>query len=265
MYDAQDHTFVLCAYGESPYLIDCILSLRAQSLLTRIVLCTSTPNDFIRAAAAMYQLPLFINKGEGGIAQDWNFALEQANTPLATIAHQDDIYEPQYAESMLEVINSVERPLMFFTNYGELRDGVKVEKNLLLDIKRRLLRPLEDGRHSSDIRVRHRILSLGSAICCPSVTLVMQNLTLPVFQAGMQSNLDWEAWEAISRLRGDFLYNPRILMYHRIHDQSETSALIKNDTRTREDLLMFRRFWPTPIAYLLSLVYARAQKSNSRS
>lgn len=262
MYKPIDHTFAICAYGESPYLRECVASLQAQTLQTHIIICTSTPNDLIRAAATDNDLPLFINEGEGGIAQDWNFALEQANTPLVTIAHQDDTYEPLYAESMLAAVNSATHPLLFFTNYGELRDGTKVNDNALLNIKRRLLRPLEDGIRSDNIRTRRRVLSFGSAICCPSVTLVMRNLEPPVFRVGMKSNLDWEAWEAISHQEGDFLYDPRILMYHRIHEDSETSALINDDTRTKEDLAMLKRFWPAPIAHLLNLVYARGQKSN---
>lgn len=262
MFFPTDHTFALCAYGESPYLRDCLASLQAQTLRTRIILCTSTPNDLVRSLAVENDLPLFVNVGEGGIAQDWNFAVSQTDTPLVTIAHQDDIYEPAYAESMLNAVNDAAHPLLFFTNYGELRDGVKVNENSLLNVKRRLLRPLEDGTRSSDVRTRRHVLSFGSAICCPSVTLVMENLEAPVFRVGMKSNLDWEAWEAISRKAGDFLYDPHILMYHRIHEGSETSALIKDDTRTKEDLAMLKRFWPTPIAHLLNIVYSRGQKSN---
>ena len=262
MYEATDHTFALCAYGDSPYLRECLSSLQAQTLPTRIILCTSTPTDSVRALAAEHDLPLFVNEGEGGIAQDWNFAVSCARTPLVTIAHQDDIYEPLYAEAMLNAVNGAARPLLFFTNYGELRDGAKVDDNSLLNVKRRLLRPLEDGTRSADVRARRRVLSFGSAICCPSVTLAMDNLEAPVFRVGLKSNLDWEAWEAISRKEGDFLYDPRILMYHRIHEGSETSALIKDDTRTKEDLAMLKRFWPAPVAHLLNIVYSRGQKSN---
>lgn len=262
MFTASDHTFALCAYGISPYLEECLTSLEAQTLRSRIILCTSTPNERIEALANAHGIELHVNEGEGGIAQDWNYAVETAGTPLVTIAHQDDVYEPLYAEAMLAAVNGSVRPLLFFTNYGELRDGAKVDENRLLSVKRRLLRPLEDGSRRSSVRTRRRILSFGSAICCPSVTLVMRNLSTPVFRIGMKSNLDWEAWEAISRKEGDFLYDPRILMYHRIHEGSETSALIEDDTRTEEDLAMLKRFWPTPVAQLINLAYARGQKSN---
>ena len=38
------HTFAVCAYGESPYLEECVQSLLAQKVRTRILIATSTPN-----------------------------------------------------------------------------------------------------------------------------------------------------------------------------------------------------------------------------
>lgn len=36
---------------------------------------------------------------------------------------------------------------------------------------------------------------------------------------------------------------PEILMFHRIHEQSETTNMIEDQTRTREDLEMYELFW----------------------
>lgn len=262
MFTAQDHTFALCAYGEGPYLRECIASLKDQSVASHIILCTSTPNGWIEDAARQADIELFVSGEAPGIAHDWNYALSCADTPLVTIAHQDDVYCAPYAQAMLEAMNDAERPLLFFTNYGELRDGEPVDDNRLLAVKRKLLRPLEDKANRADVRVRRRVLSLGSAICCPSVTMAVDALPYPVFQDGMKSNLDWEAWERISHLSGEFLYDPRILMYHRIHEGSETSALIKDNTRTAEDREMLRRFWPAPIAWALNLAHGLGRKSN---
>ena len=92
----NDHTFAICAYKESPYLEECILSLKNQTVKSNIIMATSTPNEWIQGLAEKYEIPLYINTGEGGIAQDWNFAYRQAKTDYVTIAHQDDIYEPNY-------------------------------------------------------------------------------------------------------------------------------------------------------------------------
>lgn len=42
-YLPTNHTFAVCAYGACSYLEDCIKSLLAQSVPSRVVVCTSTP------------------------------------------------------------------------------------------------------------------------------------------------------------------------------------------------------------------------------
>ena len=84
------HTFAVCAYGESPYLEECVQSLLAQKVRTRILIATSTPNSYIYGIGEKYGIPVHINHGEKGLAGDWNFAYSCATTPLVTLAHQDD-------------------------------------------------------------------------------------------------------------------------------------------------------------------------------
>ena len=67
----NDHTFAICAYKESPYLEECILSLKNQTVKSNIIMATSTPNEWIQGLAEKYEIPLYINTGEGGIAQDF--------------------------------------------------------------------------------------------------------------------------------------------------------------------------------------------------
>lgn len=262
MYTPQNHTFAVCAYGESPYLEECILSLKEQTLSTNILLATSTPNKLIQSLCEKYNIPMHVNPGPGGIAGDWNFAVSVCTTPLVTIAHQDDLYKPNYAEYMLERVNSSSRPLIYFTNYGELRDGEEVLENRLLKVKRRLLYSLSKPENAGKAWAKRRALELGCAICCPSTTLILPNLDVPVFKAGFGSNLDWEAWEAISKREGDFLYDTRVLMLHRIHEGSETSHLIHDNRREQEDLEILKKFWPAPVAKLINMAYKSGQKSN---
>ena len=51
-------------------------------------------------------------------------------------------------------------------------------------------------------------------------------------------------------------------MYHRIHEESETSAGIKDSVRTREDYEMYCKFWPKWFAKILIHFYAKGQDSN---
>ena len=202
MYSETDHTFALSAYGQSPYLEECLQSLLSQTTRSSILVATSTPNDYISSLCATYQVPLFVSGQKPGISSDWNYAVSCANTLLVTIAHQDDVYEPDYASHMLEKVNAADHPLIFFSNYGELRDGVRVDNNKLLKVKRTMLSPLKGSLFSRSKFVRRRVLSFGSAICCPSVTLVAPNLPMPLFSDGFKCNLDWQAWENVSQFDG---------------------------------------------------------------
>ena len=76
----EEHIFAICAYKESAYLEACIQSLKRQTRKSKIILATSTPNTYIENLCSKYQIPMYVNKGEKGITQDWNFAYHCANS-----------------------------------------------------------------------------------------------------------------------------------------------------------------------------------------
>ena len=257
------HTFAICAYKESPYLEECIQSVLYQTVPSDVILVTSTPCDYIANLCKKYNILFYINEGESGITQDWNFAYSKCNTSLITIAHQDDVYFEKYTETLEKMVESAKHPLIFFTDYFELRNGEMIKDNKLLKIKRILLFPLGLKFLQSSIFTRRRILSLGNSICCPSVTYFRDNLPNPVFKNHFRSNEDWEAWEMISKIKGQFLYCKTPLMAHRIHEDSETTATIKASGRIVEDIEMFEKFWPRPLARMLARYYKKSEESNN--
>jgi glycosyltransferase involved in cell wall biosynthesis len=261
-FSAKNHTFVVCAYKESEYLEECIRSLKNQTIKSNILISTSTPNPFIQRIAEKYELPVFVNMGCKGIADDWNFAYQQAQTELVTLAHQDDIYEAAYLEHVLSSLNHVKYPLICFTDYCEIKMEKRECENQLLSIKRLMLSPLKIKLFQSIKFVRRRILSLGCPICCPSVTFVKTALPVSVFQFGYKSDIDWQAWEKLSREKGQFVYCSKPLILHRIHAESETTRILENNTRVQEDLEMFCCFWPKQIAKVLVKIYSQSEKSN---
>lgn len=261
MYLPSDHTFVVCAYGESPYLEDCIVSLLSQTVKTNIIISTSTPSAYIDEIADRYGLSVFENEAKTGIAGDWNFAVSASMTPLVTIAHQDDIYKPEYAEVMLRHMNRSKSIVLYCCAYGELRDGKEEYSNTLLNIKKTLMFPI--WLFPESVFMRRMSLSLGNAICCPSVTYVRKIIADNPFSDGFRANLDWDRWEKLSFIEGDFIFCRTPLMLHRIHSGSETSNVIGETGRGHEDHQMFLRFWPKPIADVLEHFYSKAEKSNS--
>lgn len=255
------HTFVICAYKESAYLEECILSLKNQTISSLIIMETSTPNEYIKSMAQKYNIPLYINPN-GGITQDWNFGLSFVKTKYATVAHQDDVYEPAYAEKIVGRLEKSKRPLIAFSDYSELRDGEKIHDTSMLKIKRIMLLPLRPKCFSSSRFMRRRVLSMGDPICCPAVSFNLELVQRPIFKDGFRSCEDWEAWENLSKLKGDFIYIPEPLMCHRIHEESATTAIIHDNARVEENYVMFCKFWPKVIAKLINKYYTKSEKSN---
>ena len=257
-----NHTFAICAYGESEYLEECISSLLNQTVKTNILISTSTPSEYIYKMAEKYGLPLCINKGEHGITQDWNFAYEHADTDYVTIAHQDDIYEPEYAEKIIKEMAKSDNSIIAFSDYSELRNGEKIHDTTMLKIKRIMLLPLRIKAFWKSKFIRRRVLSMGDPICCPAVTFDLENVKRPIFADGFRSCEDWEAWEKLSRLKGKFIYINEPLMCHRIHEESATTAIIHDNARVQENYIMYCKFWPKPIAKLINHFYTKSEKSN---
>ncbi len=261
-YTEEDHSFVICAYKESPYLEECIRSLIRATDGKNVLMVTSTPNCLISEMAAKYKIPLYVREGASSIAKDWDFGLSKAGTKLVTIAHQDDLYHLDYRRQVVRQANKIKDPIILFTDYGEIRDGKKVLHNRLLRIKRLMLLPITPRIFQHSKRLRRMILSFGSPISCPSVCYVMDRLVLPHFHTDMKVALDWASWEELSRLEGSFGYVAKPLMMHRIHEDSETSHMIRENVREKEELEMYKRFWPAPVAKHIEKFYNKGMKSN---
>lgn len=261
MYTADDLTLIIGGYKENPYLEECIQSLMRQTVKCPIIMSTSTPCQFLDQMAEKYHFEIYANDETTAIG-NYNFGIRQVKTPLVTIIHQDDVYEPEYVEEILKIVNTSRRPLIAFTDYFEIRDGERVYRNKLLKVKKVLLFPLRAKLFRGSKFVRRRSLSFGDGICCPAVTYVRANLPAPIFTSGYQCNLDWDTWERFSKLDGDFLYVPKPLVGHRISTGSGTTQYIEDGHRRAEDLEMFEKFWPKGIAKMIAKFYATAEESN---
>lgn len=254
----EDHTWVICAYGQSDYLESCIKSLLKQTVQSKIILYTSTPFDSIRSLCDQYQITFFTKEG-GGIGKDWNNALSFVETKYVTIAHQDDYYEPDYLENIFKLVK--EDTTIAFSNYFEEKNGHRITANTNLKIKNLMLETM--NLFPTWKFWRDRVLSMGNPICCPAVTYNLELLKDFRFDEQMRVNLDWYAWYEISKYKGRFTYVSETLMCHRIHEESETSKTIADQTRTKEDLYMYQLFWPTFIANRINKFYKRSQESNN--
>ncbi|MBN1617757.1 glycosyltransferase family 2 protein [Candidatus Dojkabacteria bacterium] len=257
----MNHTFVIPAYNRPKYLAECIRSLQNQNMKIPIIISTSTPNDYVRRIAKKYSVTLIEHNQGGSIAKDWNYAYKIADAKYVTLAHEDDIYLPNYSEAIKYHCLRYD-PLLISTKYLDYVD----------DMPRRTYAHIIKNFMNSVFYYRKKIgstfwknfsLMFGNSICCPSVTYNKEMIGDFKFSNKYKVNLDWDAWARLSKFSGSFLYVNRVLMYHRIHSNAQTNIGIHDSTRYLEDKEMFEYFWPVPIARLLSFFYKYSYTSST--
>jgi glycosyltransferase involved in cell wall biosynthesis len=260
----MDHSFVIPVYRAAPHLPALIESLRAQTVPgSEILLASSTPSAELAATAKCFSLPLHVNPQHTDIAADWNFALGKARTAFVTLAHQDDVFAPDYIEQLTGALRRHPAALLAFCDYSEHTALAARPRNINLKIKRALRRHAFGARECiSEVRDKMRLLSLGNPICCPSVMFNWGALGYFQFPNGYKTNLDWMAWLELARRPGGFVYVPECLVSKGVHAESETTASIANRAREREDRAIFEALWPKPVAAALAALYKFGYRAN---
>ena len=260
------HTFIVLAYKESEYLEAAIQSVLNQEYPSRVVIGTSTDNSYIRAMAEKYHLDVIVNPVKnGGNIGDFDFAWKAGANTIVTIAHQDDIYDPGYSRKIVEAYRLHPDSEIIFTDYYEIRNEKKVYHNLLLNTKKVLLFPMKCMHSTRSIYWKQSSIRFGNAICCPSVSFIRANIPFDsIFQQDEFVGVgDWYGWYKLSLVKGKaFTFIDQPLMGHRVHEGSHTTREIHGNLRSRQEIEMFRKFWPEWFAQLLNHFYRRAQYSN---
>ena len=255
-----NHTFAVCAYKESPYLEDCIQSLMKQSVQTNVIICTSTPCEYIVKIAQKYHLPYYVKEGASDICDDWNFAVSCAQTDLVTVAHQDDVYHEEYVEYLMKYSRDKEL-LLFITDYLPLKNGQAGKRDINSILRRVLRTPLKWKWVAHSPKLRQMTLAFGNSICCPSVTYQKKNTSEPVFTSKFKFCIDWDTFLKFARKQGHWAYVDKPLVYYRIHSGATTKEFIVDHKRVQEDMEMFSKFWPGPIVKFIMVFYKKAYET----
>jgi cellulose synthase/poly-beta-1,6-N-acetylglucosamine synthase-like glycosyltransferase len=256
----MSHAFVVLAYGASPFLGACLRSLQAQTRPSPIVVTTSTPSDAIATAAREAGAELRLNPERRGIAGDWNFALKASDARYVTLAHQDDVYAPGFAERTLALFARHPEGSLCFTSQREIDDAGVARASRVSRVQR-LIEAVTLGRREVARGLPMRLfLSFGNPLPCSSVTFDRTRLADFAFREGFASNLDWEAWWSLLQQGHVFLHAPEPLVARRRNALTETSRQIAAGGRAREDRAMFSRIWPAPIDRALAALYASSYR-----
>ncbi len=251
-----EHAFVVPAYGDSPYLEACLRSLTAQSAPSRIVVATSTPSPFIETRAKRAGAAYAVNpRVGGGIGADWNFALSCAERRFVTLAHQDDVYRPDFASLTLALFARKPRGALVFTGARHVDARGRAHLSRLSAVKGAITALATAGAEAAGPLRRRLLLAFGNPVHCSSVTLDTARLPDFRFDETLRSNLDWEAWLRLHRQGAVFLHAPEPLVDRRYHPGTETTQALRDGARAREDLQMFEALWPRPLARAIAFAY----------
>ena len=237
------HTFAICAYKESEYLEECIKSVIVQKEYSDIVMCTSTPNDYITKLANKYDISLFIREGKSDIQDDWNFACSKAKTKWVTVAHQDDIYNKEYSRKIIAAIKKCPNAIIAFTDYYPIKNG-KITTDLNSRMKRIFRTPMRSKKLCKNKFFKKYFQSFGNAISCPCVAYNKELIRGNIFTSDLKFALDWDTFVKFARYDNPFIYIYEPLFYYRIHDGATSKNFTANNLRKNEEIYMFRKFWP---------------------
>jgi glycosyltransferase involved in cell wall biosynthesis len=252
------HTFVICAYKESEYLEDMVRSIMAQTVSSKVLMTTSTPNAYIRNIADKYHIELKVRDGRPDIRDDWNFAYNSAETEWVTLAHQDDMYSLDYVAEMVKKLNDTPDAIAFLTDYIPIKHNSIGSRDENSKIRRFLRRPLLNQRMARSPFWKKEILAFGNSICCPSVTYHKSVLGPSFFTTDLKYNIDWDTFLKFSKIKGSIAYVDKPLTFYRISDEATSAAWIKNHTREREDRILFSKFWPKWFVNFIMIFYVKA-------
>ncbi len=258
-YTADDLTLVVCTYKECDYLEESIRSIINQTMRPKILISTSTPNDYVNKIAKKYGIEVRVNP-DGGQIKDYNFAMKQADTDLIMLAHQDEILNRRFVEESLKGLNYAKDPIISFTDYIEIHNDVIDEKqSSMIKIKKILLEPIKLGNLRSTVFGKRLIQRFGDPITHPSVICVRKHMPDEVFREKYKAAMDWDLWERVSKEPGTFVYIDKILLYHRMNDENQTVVLLKTtNERYENEFDIFSRFWPKPIVKVIMKFYSKA-------
>ncbi len=254
------HCFAVAAYGESPYLPYLLNSLKAQSIDSKVIICTSTPNRFITACSARFGFPIYVRNGKHGLKEDWNFAYEEGSklATLVTIAHQDDVYFPDYTKALLNAYSIFPDMSVFCCHYDTIDGAGNTIPGTSERVKQILRWRLKNHKIADRTGIKLSALKYGNGIGCPTCTYNTELCPAPLFRNDYKFVIDWATLIRLAREPGRFICIEKPLMAYRVHQGAETMRNIENNNREKEEREMFCQMHSAPVAALLMHFYKKA-------
>jgi GT2 family glycosyltransferase len=229
-------TMVVPVWNGARHLREALQSLRQQR--ARIICVDDASTDDSAAIARAAGAEVVQNGRHLGLAENWNRCVDLVTTPFFLLAHQDDVYEPGWAEAMLALLEAHPRAFIAHCKTAAIDDAGRAIATPAARYKESLWPrhdPYEEGGEAALQR-----LARGNFIVAPSVVFRTDAVRAIGRFSPLEFVVDWEYW-----LRGvlagwTIAGTHRRLVRFRRHGATATRALERTLNRYREEIALQR-------------------------
>jgi len=168
------------------------------------------------------------------MADNWNYALEQAQTDLVTLLHDDDMLAPNYVENMLLLANKFPRSACYYSGVQLINENGKTTLTLADSVKS-LISPTKPIIHINGDSGLASLLN-GCYIFCPTMCYRKSFLPATPFNSAYSMVTDFKFYFDTLYAGHTITGTQEKLYYYRRHNQNQTAKLTQNMMRFEEEI-----------------------------
>jgi glycosyltransferase involved in cell wall biosynthesis len=219
-------TVVIPNYNGGPFLRHLFESLQQQTLKHfKCLFVDDGSTDDSVAIAREYQAVLsgleIQTYPNGGIGENWNRGMAQADTEFFTLLHCDDACEPGYLAAMLALMDAYPTAAIGHCAALTMDQSATPIESLIEDYKRALYLPAPAFCRS--LAEEYACLLAGDYINCPTVIYRTAAVrTIGLFNVRFKQVLDWEYWFRCLLAGYEICGSNQPLYWHRRHGNNAT-------------------------------------------
>ena len=241
-----DISFAVPYYSAPEYLREALESLLSQTHLNweAVVVDDASPNSVADLIAEFNdrRITYVRNETNLGLAANWNKALALTNAPLVCILHSDDLLEPQYASTMVDLMTTNPDATAGHCRVSIIgADGLP--RRTLTDAVKQVIQPKAKGLVVSVGEDGLASMLRGSWIYCPTLCFRRSHLPSVPFDNSWRFMLDFDLIAQIF-LNGQQIIGTTSKLYrYRRHDGAQTRVLTNELTRFEEELAFYGQMY----------------------
>jgi GT2 family glycosyltransferase len=225
-------TIVVPVYNGARHLRETLASLLQQR--ARLICVDDASGDDSAAIVRACGVELLRNDHRLGLAANWNRCVELVTTPYFVLAHQDDVYEPDYAATMLALIAAHPRAFIAHCRTMSIDDDGRAVATPAARYKESLWPRGEV--YEEDAASGLPRLARGNFIVAPSVIFRAEAVRSIGRFSPLEFVTDWEYWMR-GLLAGWAIVGTRQrLLRFRRHAATATRATEQTFDRYREEI-----------------------------